>query len=92
MGAYLTHALVHSPEDNGAVVGTGTGAAGVVEPSSACWLGVLGVPGVGEVPDTAHSHQIYCSENGVTPGFDTDIPIHVRLGSQLKKAQSEEWS
>ena len=42
VGAYLTHALVHSREDNGAVVVTGTGVAGVVEPSSACWLEVLG--------------------------------------------------
>ena len=85
-------------EDDGAVVGIGTEVAGVVEPSSACWLGVPGVtgvpgvPGVGEAPNAARSHRICSSENGGTPGFDTDIPIRVRLGSQLKKAQSKEWS
>ena len=79
-------------EDDGTVVGIGTEVAGVVEPSSACWLGVPGVPGVGEAPNTARSHRICSSENGGIPGFDTDIPIRVRLGSQLKKAQSKEWS
>ena len=55
-------------------------------------LGVPGVPGVGEAPNAARSHRICSGENGVTPGFNTDIPICVGLGSQLKKAQSEEWS
>ena len=54
---YLTRALVHSLDNEGAVFDTGTGVAGMVEPPSARELGVLRGPEVGEEPNAMHSHS-----------------------------------